>query len=217
MALEVFEPPNNKEDTKMKTIVRTARLALPILVALSLTLVLGVGLRTAFSGEGPKEILGFGEAKAAPFNTFHEVAGGTKDVKSFGKKSLGAIGDTVGNRITFAFGATKDAKGNVQGQIFLRDHALNLTISSDVTGLVPHPKHRAPVGVKARGLNYAVRMESSTSSVVVNGKPQPGWRLRNGPAFDGDKDAICFGLFNPDDKKVYQWSAFLSAGDVKTR
>ncbi len=169
------------------------------------------------TGEGPKEILGFGEAKAAPSMTHYEVAGGTKDVKSFGKKSLGAIGDTVGNRITFAFGATKDGNGNVQGQMFLRDHTLNLTISSDVTRLVPHPKHRAPVGVKAHGLNYAVRMESSTTSVVVNGEPQPGWFLRNGPAFDGDKDTICFGLFDPEFQKVYQWNAFLSAGDVKTK
>ncbi len=138
------------------------------------------------------------------------------DIKSFGKTSLGAIGDTVGNRITFAFGATKDAKGKVQGQMFLRDHDLNLTITSDVATLKSHPKYRDPVGVKAHGLNYAVRMISSKTSVVVNGKPQPGWKFRNTPTFDGEKDVVCPELFNADGKKVYQWIGFLSSGDVRT-
>lgn len=200
----------------MKTALRNSGLGLAILVAFALTLALVVGLDMAFSREGPKEVRGFGEAKAEPAIKFHQVKGGVKDVKSFGKKPLGAIGHTVGNPFTFAFGAIKDANGDVQGQMFLRDHTLNLTISSDVVEIIPHPKHRDPVGVKARGLDYAVRMGSSTSSVVVNGRPKPGWYLRNGPTFDGDKDIVCFGLYDPTGKKVYQWVAFLSAGDVKT-
>ena len=201
----------------MKTTMRSAGLDFAILVAFALPLALVVGLNTAFSGEGPKEVQGFGEAEAEAVIKFHQVKGGVKDVKSFGKIPLGAIGDTVGNSFTFAFGAIKDANGDVHGQMFLRDHTLNMTISSDVVELIPHPKHRAPVGVKAHGLNYAVRMGSSTSSVVVNGIPQPGWYLRNGPTFDGDKDSVCFGLYDPTGKKPYQWQGFLSAGDVTAK
>ena len=201
----------------MKTTLRSAGLGVVILVVCSLTLPLVAGLNPSFSGEGPKEARGFGEAKAEPAIKFHQVKGGVKDVKSYGKKPLGAIGDTVGNSFTFAFGAIKDANGDVQGQMFVRDHALNLTISSDVVELVPHPKHRAPVGVKAHGLNYALRMGSSTSSVVVNGKLKPGWYLRNGPTWDGEKDIVCFGLYDPTGKKAYQWIGFLSAGDVMTK
>jgi len=201
----------------MKTTMRSAGLGFAILVAFALPLALVVGLNTAFSGEGPKEVRGFGEAEAEAVIKFHLVKGGIKDVKSFGKIPLGAIGDTVGNPFTFAFGAIKNSNGDVQGQMFLRDNILNLTISSDVVEIIPHPKHRAPVGVKAHGLNYTVRMGSSTSSVVVNGKPQPGWYLRNGPTFDGEKDIVCFGLYDPTGKKVYQWVAFLSAGDVQTK
>ncbi len=215
--MDVFEPNSNKEDVEMKTTMRSAGLGFAILVAFALPLALVVGLNTAFSGEGPKEVLGFGKAEAEGVIKFHLVKGGVKDVKSFGKKPLGAIGDTVGNPFTFAFGAIKNANGDVQGQMFLRDHTLNLTISSDVAEIISHPKHRAPVGVKAHGLNYTVRMGSSTSSVVVNGKSKPGWYLRNGPTFDGDKDIVCFGLYDPTGKKVYQWVAFLSAGDVMTK
>ncbi len=199
----------------MKTIMRSTGLALPILIAFAFTL--GIGLRTAFSGGGPKEVIGFGEYKTLPFVTLNKLKGGTHANKSFGKKSIGAIGDTVGNRISVAFGATKDAEGNVQGQMFLRDHDLNLTITSDVATLKSHPKYRDPVGVKAHGLNYAVRMISSTTSVVVNGKAQPGWVFRNSPTFDGEKDVVCPELLNADGKKVYQWIGFLSSGDVKTK
>jgi len=124
----------------MKTIMRSIGLAMPILIAIAFTL--GIGSRTAFSGGGPKEVIGFGEYKTLPFITLNKLKGGTHANKSFGKKSVGAIGDTVGNRISVAFGATKDAKSNVQGQMFLRDHDLNLTISTNVVKLVPHPEHR---------------------------------------------------------------------------
>ena len=91
----------------MKTIMRVMGLVLAILVAFALTL--GVGLSTAFSGEGPKEVTGFGEAKAVPSITVNQVKAGTFEQNSYGKKPLGAIGDTAGNHFTFAFGATKDA------------------------------------------------------------------------------------------------------------
>jgi len=138
----------------------------------------GVGLRAAFSGEDPTEFIGFGEGKAVPSITVNEVKGGTYEQKSVGDKSLGAIGDTVGNRFTFSFGATKDAKGKVQGQMFLRDHDLNLTVSSEIVKMEPHPKRRDVVGVKARGLNYIARIIGPKGSAVVNGKPQPGWHFR---------------------------------------
>lgn len=201
----------------METTTRSTRLASPIFGVLALTLILGIGMGPAFAGEAPKEVLGFGEAKTAPFITYDKVAGGTKDIKSFSKKSLGAIGDVVGNRITFAFGATKDAEGNVQGQMFFADHALNLQISSDVAVFVPHPTQRAPVGVKGNTFDYAVRMISSKTSVIVNGEPRPGWTVVNSPVFDGVKDTVCFELKNPDGEKVYQWHAFLSAGNVELK
>ncbi len=201
----------------MKINMRSAGLVLPILVGFALTP--GVWSSTVSAGEGPKEISGFGEAKTLASIKFNKLKGGSKSIKSFGKKSLGAIGDVVGNRITFAFVATKDSKGKVQGQMSLTDHVLNLTITGDVASLKPHPKYGAPVGVNARGLSYPVRMVSSKSgSVYVNGKLKPtGWTFVNSPVFDGDKDAVCFELKNPDGKKVYQWIGFLSSGDVKTK
>ena len=202
----------------MKTVMKSAGSAFPFFVVLALTLAPGIGLSTAFSGEDPKAAWGFGETKAEPSITFNKLKGGTKAVKSFGKKDLGAIGDTVGNRITFAFSATKDAEGKVQGQMFFTDHTLNLSINSDVVKLIPHPKFSDPVGIKAHGLNYSVRLISSKTSVVVNGKPQPaGWTAWNTPVFDGDKDIVCFELKDPTGKKVYQWIGFVSAGDVKTK
>jgi len=35
--------------------------------------------------------------------------------------------------------------------------------------------------------------------------------------FDGDKDAVCITLKNPDGETVYNWVAFLSSGDVRTK
>ena len=197
----------------MKTIMRSTGLALPILIAFAFTL--GIGSRTAFSGGGPKEVIGFGEYKTLPFITLNKLKGGTHANKSFGKKSVGAIGDTVGNRVSVAFGATKDAKDTVQGQMFLRDHDLNLTISTNIVKLIPHPEHRDVVGVKAHGLNYIVRIESSKTSVVLNGKPHDGYFKMF--MFDGDKDQVCATLRNSDNKKIYQWVGFMSSGDVKTK
>ena len=197
----------------MKTIMRGIGPALPILIAFAFTL--GILLRPAFSGGTPKEVIGFGEYKTLPSVILNKIEGGTHANKSFGRKSVGAIGDTVGNRISIAFGATKDAKGNVQGQMFLRDHDLNVTISTNVVKIVPHPEHRDVVGVKADGLNYIVRIESSKTSVVLNGKPHDGYFKIF--MFDGDKDQVCATLRNADNKKIYQWVGFMSSGDVKTK
>jgi len=198
----------------MKTIMRNAGQTLPILVALVFTP--GIGLSTAFAHESPNEFIGFGEAKAVPSIKVNKVKGGTGDVKSFGKKDLGAIGDVVGNRFTFSFGATKGADGKVVGQMFLRDHDLNLMVSSNMAKMEPHPKNRDVVGVKARGLDYIARIIGPKGSVIVNGKAQPGWHFR-GWMFDGDKDAVCITLKNPDGETVYNWVAFLSSGDVRTK
>ena len=197
----------------MKAIMGSTGLALTILIAFAFTL--GIGLRPAFSEGGPKEVIGFGEYKTLPFVMLNKLKGGTHANKSFGKKSVGAIGDTVGNRISVAFGATRDAEGNVQGQMFLRDHDLNVTVSTNVVKVMPHPEHRDVVGVKARGLNYIVRIESSKTSVVLNGKPHDGYFKIF--MFDGDKDQICATLRNSDNKKIYQWVGFMSSGDVKTK
>ncbi len=198
----------------MKTIMRILGPVLPILVAL--VFILGIGLSTAFSAEGPKEITGFGESKAITTLKTNMVKGGVKAQKSAGKKALGAIGDTAGNRFTFAFGATKDAKGKVKGQMFLRDHDLNLTVSTDIAILEFHPKRRDVAGVNARGLNRLVRLRGAIGSAFVNGKPQPGWEFRAW-GFDGDKGAVCITLRNPDGKAVYNWIGYLPPGNVKTK
>jgi hypothetical protein len=197
----------------MKTIMRAMGLVLPILVAFALTP--GGWSTTVSAGEEPTEVTGFGEAKAVPSIKVNGVKGDTRNPKSFGKKSLGAIGDTVGHRFTFAFGATKDANGKVTGQMFLRDHDMNMTVSSDIAVLKPHPKHRDIVGVKARGLNYVANFLSSKTSVFVNGKPQPGWQFRAW-GFDGDKDVVCISLRPPGKKKnAYNWVGYLSSGDMR--
>ncbi len=186
--------------------------ALSILVILPF--MLGIGSSTALSH--PKEVVGFGEAKAITTIQTNLLEGGVKAEKSVGKESLGAIGDTVGNRFSFAFGAAKDGEGNVEGQLFLRDHDLDLTVSTDIAILEPHPKHRAVVGVEARGLNYIARIRGPKGSAVVNGEPRPGWEFRMW-AFDGEKDVVCITLKNPDGETVYSWVGTLSSGDVKTK
>ncbi len=206
----------------MKTIMRAMGLALPILVAFALTP--GVWSTTVSAADEPTEIIGFGEAKAVPSIKSNGVKGDTRTTKSFGKKHLGAIGDTVGHRFTFAFGATKDANGKVKGQMFLRDHDMNMTVSSNIAKWEPHPIFRDPVGIKAKGLNYVARIKSTTSSVIVNGMPWPGWEFRTW-MFDGDKDIVCITLRNPDlgqgnnhkVRNVYNWAGYLTSGDVKTK
>ncbi len=200
------------EHTKMTATMTHARRALSILVILPF--MLGIASGTALSH--PKEVSGFGEAEAITTIETTMVDGGVKAQKSSGKTSLGAIGDTVGNRFSFAFGAARDAEGHVEGQLFFRDHDLDLTISTDIAILEPHPKRRAVVGVEARGLPYLARIRGPKGSAVVNGEPQPGWEFRMW-AFDGEKDAVCISLKNPDGETVYNWVGTLSSGDVKTQ
>ncbi len=196
----------------MTTTMTHASRALSILVILPF--MLGIGSSAALSH--PKEVSGFGEAEAITTIETTMVDGGVKAQKSSGKTSLGAIGDTVGNRFSFAFGAARDAEGHVEGQLFFRDHDLDLTISTDIAILEPHPKRRAVVGVEARGLPYLARIRGPKGSAVVNGEPQPGWEFRMW-AFDGEKDAVCISLKNPDGETVYNWVGTLSSGDVKTQ
>jgi hypothetical protein len=190
-----------------------ARRALSILVILPF--MLGIGSSAALSEENPKEVSGFGEAVATTIETTM-VAGGVKAQNSFGETSLGAIGDTVGNRFSFAFGASRDAEGHVAGQLFLRDHDLGLTVSTDIAILEPHPKRGAVVGVEARGLNYIARIRGPIGSAVVNGEPRPGWEFRMW-LFDGETDAVCITLNNPNGAHVYNWVGTLSSGDLKTK
>ncbi len=206
----------------MKTIKRAMGLALPILVAFAFTP--GVWSTTVSAADEPTEIIGFGEAKAVPSIPSNARDGGTRNTKSFGKKHLGAIGDTVGHRFTFAFGVTKDANGKVKGQMFLRDHEMNMTISGDIVNWEPHPVLRNPVGIKANGLNYTARIRSSHSSVFVNGMLWPDWEFRAW-MFDGEKDVVCITLRNPDlgqgnspkVRNVYNWLGYVTSGDVKTK
>ena len=198
--------------TKMTATMTHARQALSILVILPF--MLGIGSSAALSH--PKEVSGFGEAEAITTIETTMVDGGVKAQKSSGKTSLGAIGDTAGNRFSFAFGAARDAEGNVEGQLFLRDHDLNLTVSTDIAILEPHQKRRAVVRVEARGLNYIARIRGQKGSAVVNGEPRPGWEFRMW-AFDGEKDVVCITLKNPDGETVYNWVGTLSSGDVKTQ
>ncbi len=200
--------------TKMTATMTHARRALSILIILPF--MLGIGSSAALSHENPKEVSGFGEAKAITTIETTMVDGSIKAQKSSGKTSLGAIGDTVGNRFSFAFGAARDAEGHIEGQLFLRDHDLDLTVSTDIAILEPHPKRRAVVGVEARGLNYIARIRGPKGSAVVNGEPRPGWEFRMW-AFDGEKDVVCISLKNPDGKTVYNWVGTLSSGEVTTK
>jgi len=159
----------------------------------------------------PRAIYGSGEATAAPFVTHILLEGGTKNIRSFGDAPFE---DTVGNHFTFAFIATRDENGNVEGSMRIVDLDESLVIESDVEVLKVRELRGPPVGFE--GIAYHV--ESSIDSVVVNGEPKPGWRFRFSPVYDGGtghaSDTVCVGLFDETDTKLVQWSAFLSSGDV---
>ncbi len=201
------------ERTKMTATMTQARRALPILVILPF--MLGIGLSAALSAENPNDVSGFGEAVAVTTIETTMLDGGVKAQKSSANTSLGAIGDTVGNRFSFAFGAVRDAEGQIEGQLFFRDHDLDLTISTDIAILEPHPKRGAVVGVEARGLSYIARIRGPKGSAVVNGEPRPGWQFRMW-MFDGEEDSVCITLKDPDGENVYNWVGTLSSGDLKT-
>jgi len=163
----------------------------------------------AFAQVLSTRVSGGGEAVAVAFVEYEGHDGQIRQVISIG---------TIGNRITFGFNATMDVNGQVKGQRQLVDHNLGLIIHSDVIKLsVPHPVHNRPVG--STGLSAS--MSSSTEGVTVNGEPRLGWRFANSPLFNGGEgfngagDTICFELFNAENVRVFQWSAFLSSGNVQ--
>ncbi len=159
----------------------------------------------------PQAIYGSGEATAAPFVTHILLEGGTKNIPSFGEAPFE---DTVGNHFTFAFLATRDENGNVDGSMRIVDLEQSLVIESDVEVLKVRELRGPPVGLEGD----AYHVESSLESVVVNGEPKPGWRFRYSPVYDGGtaygSDTVCIALFDETDTKLVQWSAFLSSGDV---
>ena len=159
----------------------------------------------------PQAIYGSGEATAAPFVTHILLAGGTKNIRSFGDAPFE---DTVGNHFTFAFNATRDENGNVEGSMRIVDLDQGLVIESDVEVLKVRELRGPPVGFEG----FAYHVDSSIESVVVNGEPKPGWRFRYSPVYDGGttfgSDTVCIALFDETDTKLVQWSAFLSSGDV---
>ncbi len=174
-------------------------------------LAIDIAQSIAFAQKGPTRVSGGGEATAAAFVTYVGHDGVNRNVPSI---------DTIGNRITFGFNATKHDNGYIEGQMQLVDHTLGLVIHSDVVRLsVPHPVLNRPVG--STGLSAS--MSSSTSGVTINGEPQPGWRFANSPLFDsgegaeGTGDTICFELFNAAGQRIRQWSAFISSGNVQIR
>lgn len=157
----------------------------------------------------PQAIYGSGEATAAPFVTHSLLEGGTKNVRSFGEAPFE---DTVGNHFTFAFLATRDENGNVEGSMRIVDLDQGLVIESDVAVLKVRELRGPPVGFEGR----TYHVDSSLESVVVNGEPKPGWRFRYSPVYDSGaaSDTVCIALFDETDTKLVQWSAFLSSGDV---
>jgi hypothetical protein len=123
--------------------------------------------------------------------------------------------NTIGNRISFSFNARKAEDGKVEGEMQLVDHTLGLVVHSEVAELDVHRMHNRPVGSTG---STAARMRGSTESVVVDGEARPGWRFVNSPVFDGGNetgDTIRFELFNAEDVLLFQWSAFLSTGNVQ--
>ena len=160
----------------------------------------------------PQAIFGSGEATAAPYMTYIRHAGGISFIRSFGDPPFE---DTVENRFTFAFHVTVDENGDIQGSMQIVDLDQSLATESDVETLRPHAVRSPPAGFE--GVSYDMR--SSIDSVIVNGEPKPGWRVRNSPVFDGGdgnaSDTVCFELFDETDTKLIQWSAFLSGGNVQ--
>ena len=159
----------------------------------------------------PQAIYGSGEATAAPFVTHILLEGGTKNIPSFGDPPFE---DTVGNHFTFAFLATRDENGNVEGSMRIMDLDDGLVIESDVEVLKVRELRGPAVGLD--GIAYHI--DSSLESVVVNGEPKPGWKFRYSPVYDGGagyaSDTVCIGLYDETDTKLVQWSAFLSSGDI---
>jgi hypothetical protein len=158
---------------------------------------------------GRTRVGGGGDTTAAAFVQYVGHDGVIRNVPSI---------NTIGNRVTFGFNATKDVNGYVEGQMQLVDHTEGLVIHSDVASLsVPHAVHNRPVG----SAGVAFSMSSSVGGVMVNGELQAGWRFANSPGFDGGEgsqgtgDTICFELFDAAGVRIRQWSAFVASGNVQ--
>ena len=89
----------------------------------------------------------------------------------------------------------------------------------------PHPSRGAPTGFS--GIPYKI-VGVTTKEVTIGKTTFPaGSTIRNSPAFDGGTgghsgDTVCFEIFLKEtilgverDVKVYQWSAYVSGGNVE--
>lgn len=204
----------------MKSVLKRSKklgLALALLLAL---LLMGLGLpwASAGGGEGARRIeaYGSGEAISAPWVTYDNLAGGTAHV---GSDLTGAGGnDTTGNGFTFAFDAVRERDGTVTGSMKWKDTVLDVAIHGTVHLLEAHPSKGAPSGF--HGISF--KMEGTTTAeVTIGGIVFPaGVTIRNSPMFDGRRknhsaDTVCFEIFDENGDKWYQWSAYVSGGNVQ--
>ena len=205
--------------------IPTAKWILGLGASLAILLIVGVGLGVASAQEEGDQIqiYGSGEATAAPWVTYDNLAGGTKDVESDLTPKGGE--DTTGNHITFAFNVVKDAEGNVEGKMVWRDTDLNVVVEGKPVSVEPHPARGAPTGFS--GIPYKI-VGVTTKEVTIGKTTFPvGSTIRNSPVFDGGTgghsgDTVCFEIFLKEtivgvekDVKVYQWSAYVSGGNVE--
>ena len=146
--------------------IPTAKWILGLSASLALLLVVGVGLGLVSAQEGGDQIqiYGSGEATAAPWVLYDNLAGGVKIVESDLTPKGGE--DTTGNHITFAFNVVKDAEGNVEGKIVWRDTDLNVVVEGEPVSVEPHPDRGAPTGFS--GIPY--KIVGVTTKEVTIGK-----------------------------------------------
>ncbi len=203
----------------------TAKWILGLGASLAILLIVGVGLGVVSAQEEGDQIqiYGSGEATAAPWVTYDNLAGGVKIVESDLTPKGGE--DTTGNHFTFAFNVVKDADGNVEGKLTGRDTALNVVVEGEPVSAEPHPLRGAPTGFS--GIPYKI-VGVTTKEVTIGKTTFPvGSTIRNSPAFDGGTgghsgDTVCFEIFLKEtilgverDIKIYQWSAYVSGGNVE--
>lgn len=163
------------------------------------------------------KVFGSGEAVAAPYVTYDFLEEGTRNIGS----DLTADGgqDTTGHAFTYAVNAIADEDGNAEGLMRIFDRELDVMIEATVISVDLHPTTGAPTGFRGR----SVRMIGETTApVVVGGIRFPaGTKVANSPTFDSGRnqthsgDTICFELFDTEGVKIYQWSAFVSGGNVQ--
>ena len=189
--------------------------------ALALLVALGFSLSTTAAVEDPTEIraYGSGEAVAAPWVTYDNLAGGTTNVGSDRTASGGK--DATGNHFTFAFNAIKNKDGTVEGLLKWEDTDLGAVIEAEVVSIDPHPKRGAPTGYQ--GTSYRIVGKTSKPVTIEGTTFSAGSLVNNSPAFDGGSlnqsaSTVCFEIFDgetAEDTKIYQWSAFVTGGIVR--